>query len=226
MKSFGVTMRRSGFTVVELLVVIAIIAILAAILFPAFIKTRNKARQTVCISNLYQIGKTLWMYATDHNDMLPKEFTGTGTAGGFDEALDPYIKNKKIWICPANRNKGIDTFAGPNQTTRRHYAMATEATDTVYPFNRYRDPSGTILLAEVYGGKYADNQYHTEHYIFPLPPLMVTYTTPPRHPSQTNLYWDVHDGLSNYLMFDTHVKTMSWAQTVRPHNMWTMSSDD
>ena len=165
------------------------------------------------------------MYATDHNEMLPKEFTGTGTAGGFDEALDPYIKNKKIWICPANRNKGIDSFVNPNQTTRRHYAMASEKTDTAYRFSDYRDPSGTILLAEIYG-KDNNNQNRTEHYIFPLPILMPTYIAPPKHPSQTNLYWDVHSGMSNYLMFDTHVKTMPWEQTVRPKNMWTKDPND
>ena len=37
---------RRGFTLIELLVVIAIIAILAAILFPVFAQTREKARLT------------------------------------------------------------------------------------------------------------------------------------------------------------------------------------
>ncbi|MCW3062268.1 MAG: prepilin-type N-terminal cleavage/methylation domain, partial [Capsulimonas sp.] len=40
-----VSNSHAGFTLIELLVVIAIIAILAAILFPVFAKTREKARQ-------------------------------------------------------------------------------------------------------------------------------------------------------------------------------------
>ncbi|MGQ9698431.1 MAG: prepilin-type N-terminal cleavage/methylation domain-containing protein, partial [Armatimonadota bacterium] len=48
--------RNSGFTLIELLVVIAIIAILAAILFPVFASSREKARATACASNLKQIG--------------------------------------------------------------------------------------------------------------------------------------------------------------------------
>ena len=51
--------RNSGFTLIELLVVIAIIAILAAILFPVFAKTRLKAKSTTCQSNLKQIATSL-----------------------------------------------------------------------------------------------------------------------------------------------------------------------
>ncbi|MEI7832116.1 MAG: prepilin-type N-terminal cleavage/methylation domain-containing protein [bacterium] len=67
--------RRSqiiyGFTLVELLVVIAIIAILAAILFPVFNKTRAKARQTTCTTNQRQIALGLLLYVQEHDEVLP-----------------------------------------------------------------------------------------------------------------------------------------------------------
>lgn len=65
----GRTMRAAthskAFTLIELLVVIAIIAILSAILFPVFAQARAKARQAMCASNMYQLGKAMLMYMQD-----------------------------------------------------------------------------------------------------------------------------------------------------------------
>ncbi|MDW8052685.1 MAG: prepilin-type N-terminal cleavage/methylation domain-containing protein, partial [Armatimonadota bacterium] len=60
--------QRKGFTLIELLVVIAIIAILAAILFPVFAQAREKARQTMCTSNMKQIGLAIVMYLNDYDE--------------------------------------------------------------------------------------------------------------------------------------------------------------
>jgi len=50
---------------VEILVVLGIIAILAALLFPAFNHARENARQTNCISNLQQISLAVSQYRKD-----------------------------------------------------------------------------------------------------------------------------------------------------------------
>ena len=113
---------RKGFTLIELLVVIAIIAILAAILFPVFAAARDKARQTVCLSNEKQIVGAIIMYAQDYDERWMDYCPGYNmTYGGCpntlvalkdrnlpntDYILKPYIKNDDVFYCPT-MHKGL-----------------------------------------------------------------------------------------------------------------------
>jgi prepilin-type N-terminal cleavage/methylation domain-containing protein/prepilin-type processing-associated H-X9-DG protein len=59
-----------AFTLIELLVVIAIIAILAALLLPGLAAGKRKAKGTVCLNNLHQIGLASEMYCQENHDCL------------------------------------------------------------------------------------------------------------------------------------------------------------
>ena len=102
--------RRPGFTLIELLVVIAIIAILAAILFPVFAQARAKARQAACLSNAKQIGLGCRMYAQDYDEYnVPERVAGPkGSLISFRVNLQPYVKNKQVFVCPEVPN--LNTF--------------------------------------------------------------------------------------------------------------------
>ena len=63
--------KPSGFTLIELLVVVAIIAILASLLLPALTRAKKTAHIAGCVSNLKQMGVSILVYASDHQDDMP-----------------------------------------------------------------------------------------------------------------------------------------------------------
>lgn len=57
---------KPAFTLVELLVVIAIIAVLAALLIPTIVRSKQKAQQSKCVNNLHQLGIALQNSVADN----------------------------------------------------------------------------------------------------------------------------------------------------------------
>lgn len=82
--------QGNGFTLIELLVVMAIISILASILFPVFSSAREKGRQTVCMSNLRQIGMSVAMKVMDEDGVFPPPDQVFGKGGIYVCPSDPY----------------------------------------------------------------------------------------------------------------------------------------
>lgn len=111
---------RSAFTLIELLVVIAIIAVLAAILFPVFIRAKAAAKQSACLSNEKQIGAAIALYMADYDDIFPFACDAADkndpqiwaaqpqwqkllpTMPYLSDALQPYAKSHAIFHCPSD----------------------------------------------------------------------------------------------------------------------------
>lgn len=116
---------KRAFTLIELLVVIAIIAILSAILFPAFARARENARRASCMSNIKQIGLGIMQYTQDYDERYPPSLVGDhggpyatqsipGTPGmkfyidgagthyvSWMDMIFPYVKSVQIFVCPS-----------------------------------------------------------------------------------------------------------------------------
>ena len=120
---------RGAFTLIELLVVLVLLGVLAALLLPAFARTRESARKSHCLANVKSIATAFQMYLSDYGRFPPslhdKEAQrwleaehpgGKGQPGTacteLDEAdpflrhqvvLAEYIGSRQVWRCPSAR---------------------------------------------------------------------------------------------------------------------------
>jgi prepilin-type N-terminal cleavage/methylation domain-containing protein len=144
----GFAPQKRAFTLIELLVVIAIIAILAALLFPVFARAKASAKNTVCISNLKQIGSSIAMYMTDYDGIFPHALDASDKFAPqiwdafpefqsripnmpmLHEVLQPYLKSKDVFHCPSD--------------------TGTEVLDSHFPQDFVTSPS----IYAIYGSSY------------------------------------------------------------------------
>jgi len=149
--------RRLGFTLIELLVVIAIIAILASILFPVFAQAKLAAKKTSDLSNLKQVGLSLFMYGNDFDDFFPNSCEDGLKDQTYVMAalLRPYVKSVPIWKDPASPYK---------MGTLQHQQADNGYGDYIIPPN---DPCiGITNYPDTFDPKYFSDIYPPDDYMF------------------------------------------------------------
>jgi prepilin-type N-terminal cleavage/methylation domain-containing protein/prepilin-type processing-associated H-X9-DG protein len=113
--------KRRAFTLVELLVVIGIIAVLIAILLPAFNVAREKSRRTKCMANLRSLGQAMYLYANQHRDRLPNG-NARGTFIDYDGSnrvmvdFAEELKGAGVFHCPSDRDPEPSQIRTADQT--------------------------------------------------------------------------------------------------------------
>lgn len=206
--------HRRAFTLIELLVVIAIIAILAAILFPVFVRARENARRSTCQSNLKQNALGFLQYTQDYDEKFPCRYQLiNGVAVGWAEVIQPYTKSTQLLQCPSEKNAPGTV---PTANLYTDYAYNSCVGDTIttdglgngngsgggYPLGAnlasFTATAVTVLLFEsdsTQQGKSSSGYFGYDWNLNYLPPTGLYGTSSRRH----------FDG-SNFPFADGHVK--------------------
>ncbi len=107
--------------------------ILAAILFPVFARAREKAQQTMCLSNARQLSSAMMMYQSDWDTSYP-------LASNWNESLRQYARPTKSsantamgppWVCPAAKDKNLPSYAINDKLSGLRAAQVNSMADTV-----------------------------------------------------------------------------------------------
>jgi len=208
---------RAGFTLIELLVVIAIIAVLAAMLLPVLHAAREKARQSVCASNLHQLHLAVDMYVQDNDDRFPTSYVASrlGPYQSWREAVQPYVRNRSLLICPSSDTGDKQAELSPERQASYAFNAWLSPPDLT-DFGGARgepaalgavgDPSATILLCDA-GYSNAPVALDYDHYA----PLAM---------QEQPLPTERHQGGANFAFVDGHVKKMPESATRSPDYLW------
>lgn len=219
--------ERRGFTLIELLVVIAIIAILAAILFPVFLRAKGNARRIACVSNARQLGLAISSYASDWSGHIPA-LADNGREGHFGyiwvfaDSLIPYVKNAGVYVCPARTDEqqrmregwvmkqqlsyGTNQYIGGNPATAKNPQNVEPWTSLA----QMRRPSKKILMSEIYNGEVTLRLYELYRC--------------------TQRYYDapinsLHEGKPTWIFADGHAGSLTPRQTIEPVFMWNLRDE-
>ena len=149
--------KRYIYTLLELLVVIAIISLLAGLIVPFHVTSKQQARKIACISNLKQIGTAYHNYTSDHGRTV--KIWSSNTVRWMDD-LSGYI-GENLPICMSDRRTRKENM--PSYGINGVLSAGAKRSDKdLYPWypvqeNKIKKPSQFITVSEVADSYYIGN---------------------------------------------------------------------
>lgn len=174
-------------------------AIVAAIFFPVFARSRGGHRSS-CQSNLKIIGLAVLQYSQDYDEKMPLvavHAVGSSTAPfktpyGWADALQPYLRSTQIYQCPQEEN----TTAGTDGVRAGFTDYWMNGNLSGIETKKIMAPSSTIFSGDGNDGTdVTDARYNRN--VLPL-----YWRQDENSPARRHL-----DG-ANYLFADGHVKSL------------------
>lgn len=221
---------KGAFARTDLLAVSIAVGLLAAIVAPAWARSRAPAERVLCANNLRQLGQALLMFSAEHEDQFP-----TFRSGSWDfwpHLLHPYFSNTNLLRCPADAQP--TTFGGPRMNPAdvapRSYLMngwndyfesgtnSPSRPPTWLPAEAISQPAATIAFGEKrsgYGGFYKS---------WPDPGDDTAQLEGRRHfASIARADFTQVPGGSNYTLADGSVCFLRLGEGLYPTNLWAVT---
>lgn len=218
-------MSRRGLTLIELLVVVAIVAVLLALLFPAFNSVTDRAATSKCAGNLKRIGQAHGTYIADNDGMLIPAATGGAGDRAWYHWLEPYLGG------PKDGSESVYSVERPDwqECPAKHFPADKRTHLSVgYGWNQcyfgsagwgepsYYNPSYRRLLEVTHPSQtiiVADNMDHTakDDWQWQYTCLYGPYDS-------EGMLARRHHGGGNYLFMDGHVEWMTPEDATREIN--------
>ncbi|RYG49526.1 type II secretion system protein [bacterium] len=215
-------MARVGtraFTLIELLTVIAIVAVLAGLLFAVVGPAKKEAKQSVCVSNLHQIGLATGLYNNDHDGRFPAtinaiEGIDTELMLGRDpdqkasdfptpkQALQPYAKSSGVFVCSLDNGATIGLINSESKN-----AIVKPG-----PLHAYNDGT-SYLFADLLKGQNPTAWRRPDQEAWACDASGYWHHPPPATPLESK-------GKANVLYYDLHVAQREYVTVQAQETVW------
>ena len=221
---------RRGFTLIELLVVIAIIAILAAILFPMILNTKDAGKRAKCSANERQLISAVLMYTDDWDGRIftdydagdwAKDWWSPAAAPNWARSIFPYVKNYPVYRCPSSRA----LYVGPGRVENSGDRLNT----TSYMFNGIAITKTSGRFPRLCGKLLSDCKHSSKTCAIRemKHAVQIAWLRPmPNGWAAAYFSYKLHVYGCNYAFFDGHVKYLKKKQTSDDPNNVFWNFDD